>query len=172
MLLLNSDDEEEDAEMSTQPTTVPEVIVTVRGQASNKFELFERYLSFLSSTDQDLNEVLCGYFSKVFTVLVSAKTKEVFTYIYTHPVIFDHLLTHSYQKSISEILIRLLNTQENLFNENSIAYSEVNSIRTSYVHKLIQKFNNEEKGLEEHMNVCQILCEIADYKVLYTEMLS
>jgi hypothetical protein len=145
-MLLDSDDDEE-AEMSTQPTTLPEVIVTVRSHSSNKFELFERYLSFLN-TDSDLNEVLCGYFSKVFTVLVSAKTKEVFTYIYTHPLIFDHLLTHSHQKSISEILIRLLNTQENLFNENSIAYSEVNSIRTSYVHKLIQKFKNEEEGIE------------------------
>jgi hypothetical protein len=93
-MLLDSDDDEE-AEMSTQPTTLPEVIVTVRSHSSNKFELFERYLSFLN-TDSDLNEVLCGYFSKVFTVLVSAKTKEVFTYIYTHPLIFDHLLTHSH----------------------------------------------------------------------------
>ena len=66
--LLDSDD---DIDFSTQPTTIPEVTVRVK---ANKFELFERYLAFLE-TDEELNAVLCGYFSKVFTLLVGSKTK-------------------------------------------------------------------------------------------------
>jgi hypothetical protein len=59
--------------------------------------------------------VLSGYFGKIFFVLVSNKPKEVFSYIYTHPIVIDNMIKHSYQKSISEILIRLLNTSENVF---------------------------------------------------------
>lgn len=101
--LLDSDDDED---LSTQPTTIPEVRITVK---ANKHELFERYLSFLE-TEEELNPVLCGYFSKVFTVLVGAKTKQVFSYVYTHTRVLDNLIRHSYQKSIAEVLIRLLNT--------------------------------------------------------------
>ena len=62
---------------------------------ANKNELFERYLSFLD-TEEELNPVLCGYFSKVFTVLVSSKTKHVFSYVYSHPHVLDMLVRHSY----------------------------------------------------------------------------
>ena len=145
----------------------------MKTSSSNKFELFERYLSFLD-TEEELNPVLCGYFSKLFTVLVGAKTKQVFSYIYTHPRVLDHLVRHSYQKSIAEVLIRLLNTQENLFFDDcGVSYTEVNSIRSCYVFKIIEKFSPAAPGgMEDHMNACSILSDVADYKVLYMDMLS
>jgi hypothetical protein len=140
---------------------------------ANKNELFERYMSFLD-TEEELNPVLCGYFSKVFTVLVGSKTKHVFSYIYSNPKYLDLLVRHSYQKSIAEVLIRLLNTQENLFFEDcGVGYAEVNSIRQSYVYKIIQKLSPAAPGgIEDHMNACSVLSDIADYKILYMEMLS
>lgn len=54
------------------PTTVDHT-----AKSTNKFELFERLLGFLD-TDEELNPVLCGYFCKVFSVLVSNKPKEVY----------------------------------------------------------------------------------------------
>lgn len=103
---------------------------------------------------------------------MSNKGKEVFTYIYTHPTVLENLVKHSYQKSISDVLIRLLNTSENLFFD-VISYSEVNSIRASFVFKLVNKLNPEAaKGMEDHLNATQILSELADYKVLYAEMAS
>jgi hypothetical protein len=93
-------------------------------------------------TEEELNAVLSGYFSKVFTVLVSSKTKEVFSYVYTHTRVLDNLVRHSYQKSVSEVLIRLLNTQENLFSDShEISYQDVNSIRSSYIYKIIEKLS-------------------------------
>lgn len=116
--------------------------------------------------------MLCGYFCKVFAQLVSNKGKEVFTYAYTHPTVLENLVKHSYQKSISEVLIRLLNTSENLFFD-VISYSEVNSIRASFVFKLVNKLNpGAPKGLEDHLNATQILSELSDYKVLYNELVS
>mmetsp|Transcript_34172 Transcript_34172/g.25241 ORF Transcript_34172/g.25241 Transcript_34172/m.25241 type:complete len:109 (+) Transcript_34172:878-1204(+) len=51
---------------------------------SNKYALFEKLLSFLD-TQEELNPVLCGYFSKLLHVLVGNKPKEVFEYIANHP---------------------------------------------------------------------------------------
>lgn len=104
-------------------------------------------------TQEELNPVLCGYFCKVFGQLVSNKPKEVYTYVYTHPQVLDNLVRHSYQKSISEVLIRLLNTSENVFFDGMIEYSEVNSIRCSFVYKIVQKMDPEAVGgMEDHLN--------------------
>lgn len=105
-------------DLTTAPST--QIAAEIKVKQSNKYELFERFLSFLE-TDEHLNAVLSGYFSKVFSVLVSSRTKEVFNYVYTHTRDLDNLVKHSYQKSVSEVLIRLLNTQENLFNDQSSA---------------------------------------------------
>lgn len=84
-------------------------LVTSDEKSSNKYELFEHFLSFIE-TNEELNPVLCGYFAKLFQVLVSSNPKEIFTYIYSHPIVLDNLVRHSYQKSISDVLIRLMNT--------------------------------------------------------------
>ncbi|MFS8160056.1 MAG: hypothetical protein ACMG6E_07565 [Candidatus Roizmanbacteria bacterium] len=64
---------------STAPTNQD-----VKSKKFNKYELFEKLISFLDTTEE-LNPVLCGYFCKLFQVLVGNKTKEVFTYIYNNP---------------------------------------------------------------------------------------
>jgi hypothetical protein len=50
----------------------------------NKYFLFERLLSFLE-TDEELNSVLAGYFSKLFLTLIQSKQKDVLSYVYSHP---------------------------------------------------------------------------------------
>jgi hypothetical protein len=106
----------------------------------------EHFLSFIE-TEEELNPVLCGYFAKLFQVLVSSHAKEVFGYVYSHTVVLDNLVRHSYQKSISDVLIRLMNTQENLFQGSSnnqdiqLTYQDINTLRCSYVLKLIQKLS-------------------------------
>ena len=118
-------------------------------QVVNKFELFERLLSFLGLEDE-LNPVLSGYFCKVLAQLVATKPKEVFGYVYTHPKVLDDMVRHSYQKSVSDILIRLLNTTENVFN-NVMEYAEVNSIRASFVYKIVMKLSPE-SSFEDNLN--------------------
>lgn len=73
-------------DLSTAPTTmVPEIKIEVRTKKSNnRFELLEHLISFLDG-EEELNPVLAGYFSKVFSQLLSTKAKEVFSYVYSHP---------------------------------------------------------------------------------------
>jgi serine/threonine-protein phosphatase 6 regulatory subunit 3 len=91
--------------------------------------LFEHLLTFLD-TDEELNPVLAGYFCKLFQVLVGNKPKEVFGYVYAHPEVMERMVRHIYQKSISEVLIRLLNVSENILEgEAEISPADMDSLR-------------------------------------------
>jgi SIT4 phosphatase-associated protein len=133
----------------------------------NKFELFEKLLSFLD-TEDELNPVLCGYFCKLFQVLVGNKAKEVFNYIYNHPECLDLLVRHVYNKSISDVLIRLLNVQDTVLDEG---LENVDTIRQSFVFKVIEKLAPKH-SLEDHLNAQNLLSELADYKQIYLELTS
>ena len=90
-------------------STAPSTQVASEQISDNKYELLEHFLSFIDS-EEELNPVLCGYFAKLFQVLVSSHAKEIFSYVYSHTIVLDNLVKHSYQKSISDVLIRLMNT--------------------------------------------------------------
>jgi len=93
------------------------------------------------NTDETLNSVLSGYFTKLFNILISNKASEVYRYIYSHPKVFDNLIRHLYQKSISELLSKLLNFSENLIdNSDDHTGPELSeNIRSSYVYKVVQR---------------------------------
>ncbi len=78
-------------------------------EEENKYMLLERLLKFIRSKDKPLNAVLSGYFSKVFTLLINRKQKSLLPYIFNADSdVLDSLLFHVYQKSISDILNKLL----------------------------------------------------------------
>ena len=76
------------------------------------------------------------------------KAKDVFNYIYNHPECLDLLVRHVYNKSISEVLIRLLNVQDTVLDEG---LENVDSIRQSFVFKVIEKLAPKH-SLEDHLN--------------------
>lgn len=76
------DQEDDEDGVSTAPTT--QAAETQAIIKNNKYELFELLLSFID-TEEELNPVLCGYFCKTFAQLISNKTKEVYSYVYSHP---------------------------------------------------------------------------------------
>ena len=76
------------------------------------------------------------------------KPREVFGYVYSHPHVFDNFVKHLDDKSVSEILIRLLNVSDNMFedanngsDDNATApaglSSEFDGIRQSYIYKIV-----------------------------------
>ena len=72
-------------------------------------------------------------------MLIGNKPREVFNYIYNHTEVMDNMVRHVYQKSISEVLIRILNISENLFDEKILHVVE--DIRKSFVHKIVMKLD-------------------------------
>ena len=51
------------------------------------------------------------------------------------------MVKHVYQKSISEVLIRILNISDNLFDEKIVYIVE--DIRKSFIHKIVKKLSPE-----------------------------
>lgn len=63
-------------------------------------------LEFLNS-DEELNIVLLGYFSKIILSLINKCRIEILTILYEKQVM-ERLVYHSYNKSISEIILKMV----------------------------------------------------------------
>lgn len=77
------------------------------------------------------------------------KPREVFAYIYNHPEVLDNLVKHIYQKSISEVLIRVLNVTDNLFDDGNEAPIDI--IRQSFIYKVVGRLGPQFE-MEDHLN--------------------
>lgn len=90
-----------------------------------QYMLLDRLAKFIRHKEKDLNAVLSGYFSKLFTLLLTRKQKNLLPYIFAPESDFiENILNHVYQKSISEFISKLLNIQEDsvkLGNANLVA---------------------------------------------------
>lgn len=59
--------------------------------------------------EEQLNPVLSGYFCKLVSLLISRKQRQLVPYIFAKDSeIMQFLVKHTYQRSISEILNKLL----------------------------------------------------------------
>jgi hypothetical protein len=95
--------------MASQSTLQTEVLEEEEDEEEgNKFILLERLFKFIQ-TDEELNPVLAGYFCKLVSLLISRKQKQLFPFIFApESTVIEDLMKHVYQKSISEILNKLL----------------------------------------------------------------
>ncbi len=75
---------------------------------NNKYMLLDHLFKFVHD-DEPLNAVLSGYFSKLVSLLIQRRQKQLIPYIYAPTrIILDQLVHHVAQKSISELLAKLL----------------------------------------------------------------
>ena len=72
-------------------------------------------------------------------MLVGNKPKEVFSYIYNHSQVIDNLVKHVSQKSISEVLIRILNVSDNVLEEG--IEDSIETLRQSFIHKIVNRLD-------------------------------
>jgi len=105
-----------------------------------------------------LNAVLSGYFSKLLTLLLTRREKQIIPYIFNAEndcSLLDNLVHHVYQKSLSEFLNKLLGVNATEF-EGELA--EIISKKQKEVfEKLIEKLGSDE--VEDQMNAITIISE-------------
>jgi hypothetical protein len=121
--------------------------------------------------------VLAGYFSKLFLSLLQLKTKEVQRYLYTHPLAIDHMVRHLGQKSVSEVLQKVLNLSEPIASgkdlEDEVPSSVIDGLRQSFVYKVVQRVvNDAETDVEVFLNGISVLQELVFVKVINQELTS
>jgi hypothetical protein len=72
--------------------------------------LLDRLMLFIRQKEKPLNAVLSGYFAKLFTLLINRKQKSLLPYVLApESDIVESLLYHVYQKSLSELISKILN---------------------------------------------------------------
>ena len=121
--------------------------------------------------------MLAGYFSKLFLSLLQLKTKEVQRYLYTHPLAIDHMVRHLGQKSVSEVLQKVLNLSEPIASgkdlEDEVPSSVIDGLRQSFVYKVVQRVvNDAETDVEVFLNGISVLQELVFVKVINQELTS
>lgn len=131
------------------------------------FQLLDRLFSFLNTEEKPLNPVLSGYFSKLVTLLLTRRQKQLVPYIFNtenDSKLVDLLLFHVYQKSLSEFLNKLLALSTGDFEEEQ---AEIISKKQKEIYeKLIEKLGSDE--VEDQLNAITLLSENLENKEYFT----
>ena len=108
----------------------------------SKYVLLDRLFKFIRTEEAPLNPVLAGYFCKLLTLLINRKQKQVIPYIFgADSDVFDCLLRHLYQKSISEILNKLMNIVDTNF-DGELA-TQIQEKKQKVLTELIEKLQGD-----------------------------
>ena len=132
--------------------------------------LLERLFKFIrveagESEDKQLNPVLAGYFCKLVSLLINRKQKQLVPFIFAPGSdIIDYLLKHVYQRSISEILGKLLTQIDSDYEPELQA--AIKEKQTMAVGKLIESLGPQVNG-ECNLNVCTIVTDLFETKEYY-----
>ena len=76
-----------------------------------KYDLLKKLFSFLN-TDKELNYVLAGYFLKVMLIIIEKRKCDLLSYLFACKEHIDNFIKHCYNKSISEILYKLISSED------------------------------------------------------------
>jgi hypothetical protein len=167
----NTEDSQDDASThvseaaseATQQTEAPKEPLS-----TNKYDLFD-YLNKFIDTDIQLNDVLAGYYARVCNILIQKKSDEVAKYYYTNAELLYKFAYHSYSKSLTDTVIKILDT--NTFKEE-LSEEEIQKVRREFISNLLERLADDksEVSYEYSLNIFQIFNELT-YKKAFYELL-
>jgi len=133
--------------------------------SSNKYDLLD-YLTRFLNTDEEINDVLAGYFGRLCNLLIQKKNEEMGRYFYTHEEVFYRFAYHCYSKSISDTAIKILDINVDKLEINE---SEIKRIRAEFIKRLLERLADDksEVSYEYSLNIFQIFNELTFKKAYY-----
>lgn len=141
--------------------------LSVTDASEGKYVLLDRLFKFIRTEEIPLNPVLSGYFFRLVNLLIMRKQKQLVPYIFGDDSdVIDCLLRHVYQKSVSEVLNKLLNILGINFDEEMVA--KIQEKKQKILNELIEKLGNKECDEEESMNITMILSDIMEQKNFFS----
>lgn len=134
--------------------------------STNKYDLID-YLNRFIETDDQLNDVLSGYYARLCTILIQKKSDEVAKYFFKNEKLLYRLAYHSYSKSITDTVIKILDINTDKLD---LEEGEVARVRKEFVHKLLERLADEtsEVAYEYSLNIFQIFNELTFKRAFYT----
>jgi hypothetical protein len=132
---------------------------------TNKYDLLD-YLTRFIDTDNELNDVLAGYFARLCNILIQKKSDEIVKYFFTKEHLLYKFAYHSYSKSLTDTVIKILdiNTEK-----SGIDANEVKRVRREFIHKLLERLNDDKSEVcyEYSLNIFQIFNELTFKRSFY-----
>lgn len=72
--------------------------------------LLKYLFRFVETQESPINPVLAGYFAKLLVLMLNRKQKQIVPFIFSEEcTLIDKLLFHVYQKSVADVLQKILN---------------------------------------------------------------
>lgn len=128
------------------------------GTYSN-YELVYMLFSFIDvEAEVELNELLAGYFKGAALALLNGKPKEMSEFLENNLRIVDNLTLHSNNKSIAEVLCKVVSIEDECF-AHPTQFSEV---RRSILDKLITLIEDPTFDVYSIGQFAQTFCDLAD----------
>lgn len=132
---------------------------------TNKYDLLD-YLTRFISTDNELNDVLAGYFARLCNILIQKKSDEMIKYFFTKEQLLYRFAYHSYSKSLTDTVIKILDINTD---KSGIDANEVKRVRREFIHKLLERLNDDKSEVcyEYSLNIFQIFNELTFKRSFY-----
>jgi len=133
-----------------------------------RYSLLEKLLSFLNKED-DANPTLAGYFSKVMQIIIEKRKLDLLKYIFRYKEHATNIIKHSYNKSISDVLNKILSNEDKFI--TGTTGEEFSTEKQELLRAMIKKMEPKNSG-DDIINNCSILCTLIDSKQYLDYLLS
>jgi serine/threonine-protein phosphatase 6 regulatory subunit 3 len=124
-----------------------------------KYALLDKLLSLLED-EGEINSVLAGYFAKAFNAILERHMNDVLAYLLYYNVHIKNFLKHSYNKSIADVLNKLVSFDER---SNGNTSEELLEGKKELLLYIVDKLGPN-NSMDTITNSCYTLCTIADVK--------
>lgn len=130
--------------------------------ASNNYGCYELvYMLFAFvdvESDVELNELLAGYFKGAALALLNGKPKEMAGFLESNFHIVDNLVLHSSNKSIAEVLCKVISMDDEYFANPT----QFNEVRRSVLNKILSLIEDPSKNIYSVRQFTQTFCDLND----------
>lgn len=159
------EEEEKTDDASTHVSEAQSETVTAEPLSTNKYELLD-YLNQFIDTEDVLNDVLSGYFARLLAVLIQKKSDEIATYYFKNEELLYRFAYHSYSKSITDTIIKILDIPNTKI---ELEEQEVTRVRKEFIRRLLGRLGDHESTecFEYSLNIFQIFNELTFKKAYY-----
>lgn len=138
-------------------------------EKKDNIDLLDKLLDFIERKEI-LNDILSGYFSKVFIHLIQKYPFKILSYMYQKKYSsLQNLIYHSYQPGISDVAIRLLSLESYIFNDTTLSTEEISKIKEEYekaakprndlIYLLLHSISLYEEDISSKINLINNLAE-------------
>lgn len=151
------------SESLTEEVTAPKSTLS-----NNKYDLLDHLNKFIQP-DDELNDVLAGYYARLVFVLIQKKSEALAKYFYANERLLYRLAYHCYSKSLTDTIVKILDINAEKIDLDE---AEVKRIRAEFVKVLLERLSDDKSSLahEYSLNIFHIFNELT-YKKAYYDLL-